>query len=66
MTTDMPRMRPVMSGGVCAGFLVSLGPRGVEAFDRNEHSLGTFAGPIEAANAIENAARGAACTTCSE
>jgi hypothetical protein len=62
MTTDVPRMRPVMSGAVCVGFLLSLGPRGVEAFDRNEHSLGTFAGPIEAAAAIEKHA--AAYTIC--
>jgi hypothetical protein len=26
----------------CAGFLISLGPRGVEAFDKDKEPLGVF------------------------
>jgi hypothetical protein len=60
-----PRMTPVMNGGVCAGFLISLGARGIEAFDRNERSLGVFGSPIEAANAVTREA-GTACSRCGE
>jgi hypothetical protein len=65
MTTDMPRIRPVMAGGTCAGFLMSLGPRGVEAFDRNEKSLGVFTSVAEAAAAVERAVA-PACARCGE
>jgi len=30
-STKTPRLVPGMNGGACAGFLISLGPRGVEA-----------------------------------
>jgi hypothetical protein len=63
MTADMPRMIPVMSGRVCAGFLVSAGPRGVEAYDRNEKSLGIFADAVAAATAVERSAA-PACSEC--
>jgi hypothetical protein len=56
---------PVMAGGVCAGFLISLGPRGVEAFDRNEKPLGVFASAIEAAVAVEKSAT-PACRICGD
>jgi hypothetical protein len=57
MSADtLPRMIPVMAGRVCAGFLIRLGPRGVEAFDRNEKSLGVFTDPIAAASAVEGSA----------
>jgi hypothetical protein len=59
-------MVPVIAGTICIGFLMSRGPRGVEAYDRDERSLGTFASVIEAVNSIENAARRAACPTCSD
>ena len=48
-----PRLVPVMSGNVCDGFLVSRGPRGVEAFDKDEQSLGIFDDVISAARAVE-------------
>jgi hypothetical protein len=53
MSTDTPRMISVMIGRACAGFLISAGPRGVEAYDANEKSLGTFPDAIEAATAVE-------------
>jgi hypothetical protein len=49
-------MAPVVSGGACAGFLVKRGPQGVEAFDRNEKSLGIFPEVIGAATAVERSA----------
>jgi hypothetical protein len=65
MTTDTPRMRLVMTGGTCAGFLISLGPRGVEALDRDGKSLGAFASATEAAAAVEKSAA-PACPSCGE
>jgi hypothetical protein len=62
---DMPRLVPVMAGGVCTGHLINLGPRGVEAFDRNEHTLGVFASVIEAAAAVEKVAA-PACLKCGD
>jgi hypothetical protein len=53
MSTDMPRMIPVMVGRACAGFLINAGARGVEAYDRNEQSLGVFADVMAAAAAVE-------------
>jgi hypothetical protein len=52
MSTNVPRFVPVMSGRACAGFLISRGPRGIEAYDANEKSLGIFANAIEAAVAF--------------
>jgi hypothetical protein len=45
-----------MSGGACAGFLMNLGVRGVEAFDKDEKSLGVFPDVISAATAVEKSA----------
>jgi hypothetical protein len=51
------RMVPVFAtGGGCVGFLISAGPRGVQAFDASERPLGLFADPIAAAVAVERAA----------
>jgi hypothetical protein len=51
-----PRLIPVMNGGACAGFLINLGPRGVEAFDKDEKSLGVFPDAISAATAVKKTA----------
>jgi hypothetical protein len=56
MSADTPRLIPVVNGGACAGFLISLGPRGIEAFDKNERSLGVFPNAISAATAVEKSA----------
>jgi hypothetical protein len=45
-----------------ARYLINLGPRGVEAFDQRDRSLGVFADPISAARAVEKAAGGRAVT----
>src|SRR5262245_35429425 len=52
--TETPRLVSVMNGGACTGFLINLGARGVEAFDKNEKSLGVFPDAISAATAVEN------------
>jgi hypothetical protein len=52
----IPRLVRVMSGGACAGFLMNLGVRGVEAFDADEKSLGVFPDVISAATAVEKSA----------
>src|SRR6516162_11621623 len=51
---ETPRLTPVMNGSACAGFLISLGPRGVEAFDAAEKSLGIFPDAPSAAAAVES------------
>jgi hypothetical protein len=56
-------MVPVIAGTTCVGFLLNRGRGGVEAFDRNEQSLGIFATAIEAAAAIEKSAA-PACPSC--
>jgi hypothetical protein len=56
MSADTPRLIYIVNGGACAGFLISLGSRGVEAFDKNERSLGVFLDAISAANAVEKSA----------
>ena len=65
MQPTMPRLTPIFAHQRCVGFLVSAGPRGVEAYDANEKSLGIFPNAIEAAVAIEQVAA-AACPGCSE
>ena len=50
---DTSRLIPLVNGGVCAGFLISLGPRGVEAFSKDEKSLGIFPNASSAATAVE-------------
>jgi crossover junction endodeoxyribonuclease RuvC len=53
---ETPRLVPVMNGGVCAGFLLNLGPRGVEALDKDERTLGVFPDAISAATAVNKSA----------
>jgi hypothetical protein len=48
---NAPFMR-VHSESGCIGHLLSRGPRGVEAFDAGDTSLGTFATAAEAAAAL--------------
>jgi len=40
--TDKPDLLTVYSGRVCIGFLLRRVRHGVEAFDRDSHSLGVF------------------------
>jgi hypothetical protein len=42
----------IYSGRDCLGFVLARGPDGLEAFDRDEHSLGTFPSTKAAADAI--------------
>src|SRR5262249_59038339 len=50
--TETPRLASIMNDGACAGFLINLGARGVEAFDKDEKSLGVFPDAISAATAV--------------
>ena len=52
-SAETPRLVPIMNGDACAGFLISLGPRGVEAFDKDEKSLGVFPDAPSAATAVK-------------
>lgn len=45
-------MLSVTDGAECAGFVLSRGPKGFEAFDRDGKTLGTFAGQRAAVLAI--------------
>jgi hypothetical protein len=56
MSTDAPRMVPLIAGQTCIGFLLSAGPRGVSAYDRDENFLGVFTSAIEAAATVERSA----------
>jgi len=47
--TETSRLVSIMNDGTCAGFLISLGARGVEAFDKDEKSLGVFPDAVSAA-----------------
>lgn len=60
---QMPRLVLVMNGCACAGFLISLGPRGVEAFSKDEKSLGIFPNASSAATAVEKSVA-PACPRC--
>ena len=44
------------SGARCLGHLFIRGPAGIEAFDRNDHSLGYFSDFASAAGAVRGAA----------
>jgi len=55
---ETPRLISVMDGSACAGFLISLGPRGVEAFNKDEKSLGVFPDAISAATAVKKSVTG--------
>ena len=59
---ETPRLVSVMNGSACAGFLISLGPRGVEAFDANEKSLGIFPDALSATAAIEKSVTSRVCS----
>ena len=50
--TETPRFTSIMNDGACAGFLINLGARGVEAFDQDEKPLGVFPDTISAATAV--------------
>src|SRR5262245_16095159 len=49
-----PRLVPIMDSGTCDGFLLNLGQRGVEAFDKDEKSLGVFPDAPSAATAVRS------------
>jgi hypothetical protein len=53
----MTTMAPVMRGNDCVGFLLKRGPGGVEAYDREAQSIGTFASEAFAARAVLDAAQ---------
>jgi hypothetical protein len=59
---ETPRLVSVMNGGSCVGFLIRLGPRGVEAFDADENSLGTFPDALSATAAIEKSVTSRVCS----
>jgi len=52
-TAEPSRLVSVMNGDTCVGFLIHLGPHGVEAFDAAEKSLGSFPDAPRATAAIE-------------
>jgi hypothetical protein len=52
----MDTLLSVYDGRECAGFLLRRPRRGVEAFDRDENSLGIFPSEREAANAVLDSA----------
>ena len=49
-------MLSVYSGRDCLGFILARGPRGFEAYDVDERSLGLFDNQRAAADAVINAA----------
>ena len=61
-STETPRLVSVMNGGVCVGFLIRLGPHGVEAFNANERCLGTFPDALSATAAIEKSVTSRVCS----
>jgi len=52
MSATPPTMVSVFDGRKFLGTVLSCGPRGYEAFDANEKSLGLFPTQVDAANAI--------------
>jgi hypothetical protein len=53
--TSVASSSPLLSiydGQLCVGFVFARGKQGFEAFDTDQHSLGTFASHREAATAI--------------
>ena len=52
----MGTLLSVYDGQECCGFLIRRPRRGVEAFDRDENSLGIFPSEVEAANAVLDSA----------
>jgi hypothetical protein len=59
---ETPRLVSVMNGGSCVGFLIRLGPRGVEAFDADENALGIFPDALSATAAIEKSGTSRGCS----
>ncbi len=59
-TPDPIVMQAVYVGATCVGFVYSRGKAGVEAFDVDTHSLGTFPDMKAGADAVTKAAGGAA------
>jgi len=55
-SAEMSPLVAIMDGGACAGFLISRGVCGVEAFDKDEKSLGSFPDVISAATAVTKSA----------
>jgi hypothetical protein len=57
--TSVPATTPIVSvidaDGACPGYIIKRGPAGFEAFDREDHSLGTFASEADAIEAIKRA-----------
>jgi hypothetical protein len=53
-------MLSVFSSTTCIGFVLERGKLGHEAFDANEKSIGIYGSQREAADAVINAAGGAA------
>jgi hypothetical protein len=51
-TADKAALLSVFDGRPCAGFILERGKLGFEAFDADQHSLGTFPTVREAAAAI--------------
>jgi hypothetical protein len=58
MTAARAAMLTVFDGRELRGFLLQRGKRGVEAFDREERSLGVFKTEADAANAVTDIAAG--------
>jgi len=52
----MATLIPLIIGKHCVGHIIQRGPKGVEAFDANERTLGTFATAAEAVAALVAAA----------
>jgi hypothetical protein len=57
MTTERPNMIVVADGRTTIGFVMRRGPRGVEAYDADERSIGMFADVNAAATAVWKHAR---------
>jgi hypothetical protein len=55
--TPQARHLAVYDGRTCVGHLLMRGRAGVEAFDRDDNSLGVFASASDAANAVTTAAQ---------
>jgi len=60
MTAPTSPMSYVYDGRQCLGHILARGPKGFEAFDRDEVSLGFFKSEAAAADAVCNAAKACA------
>ena len=52
MKTTTAPLSYIYDGRACLGFVLSRGPAGFEAFDREERSLGLYPAAPAAANAV--------------